>query len=295
MTDLKHKWKQHKEEQMKRLEPWHWKALQKLKEKHKLLLRRNISKVSKKKQMELENLMAANAELEPPEPTPDPKKLKLKEKLGSELVLKLRDPMNKQYAVKFYSNGRMLALMTAAVKKLNITLSEAKFSWKGTDLTPNDTPSSLGLLDDEILDVDSPTLRAKAEKAEAARKEALRRGELKEKTAQHDAKIKLERAKKRLITARRVSKVQREQRKAVQLRKKNMINLRFANRLGKEITMVYKRENWLGPLFNLVSNRFGLEPTRITLVDPSGHTIGPHDSITSLGLKDNDLVQVKFW
>eukprot|EP00418_Pyrodinium_bahamense_P064287 CAMPEP_0179091286 /NCGR_PEP_ID=MMETSP0796-20121207/41693_1 /TAXON_ID=73915 /ORGANISM="Pyrodinium bahamense, Strain pbaha01" /LENGTH=59 /DNA_ID=CAMNT_0020788875 /DNA_START=18 /DNA_END=197 /DNA_ORIENTATION=+ len=56
--------------------------------------------------------------------------------------------------------------------------------------------------------------------------------------------------------------------------------------------MSYKRENWLSGLMSLVCKRFGMDPAQARFYHKDA-AIGPHDSIRSLGLSDDEVIDVK--
>uniref|UniRef100_A0A7S2GXR3 Rad60/SUMO-like domain-containing protein n=1 Tax=Alexandrium andersonii TaxID=327968 RepID=A0A7S2GXR3_9DINO len=292
LMEIKNKWKQHKAHQLETYEPWRAKEQRKVRE--------------------LKAKHHGNRE-KPLPPSKQPKPLSEEErqqlekearlaKFGEPMTLIVREPEGREFIVKFRTNTRLQVLMHSMCKKLDIELPDAVFMHRDRKLEPLATATSFGLVDQDVIEVDSPALQAEREK-KARQAAAVAMAAEKREQAESDAKEKEDqllqaRLAHKLRTQQKNSIIQNEQRRKQEHKVKGMVTLIFeqaGRNQGPPVHISVKATNWLQGTMDIVSKRMSLDPEKTRFFATRGDKkvlIRPHDSAHTLKLKDEEMITV---
>eukprot|EP00416_Gambierdiscus_australes_P042292 CAMPEP_0171096692 /NCGR_PEP_ID=MMETSP0766_2-20121228/45623_1 /TAXON_ID=439317 /ORGANISM="Gambierdiscus australes, Strain CAWD 149" /LENGTH=367 /DNA_ID=CAMNT_0011555731 /DNA_START=60 /DNA_END=1163 /DNA_ORIENTATION=+ len=217
-----------------------------------------------------------------------------KAKYGEAMTYVVRDPMGREIKVQFRASTRLRVLKSSISKRLSIPLQELNFTYADLPLPSNETPESIGMLDNDVVEVTSESLELEKREKGKAEEFAVKQAQQRAEEQQHELQVALKKAQVRMLKAKEAEKVQKQQRKNRDLKKTDKVLLRFVNAQGKEIKLAFKKSNRMGPLAALVSKRFGMDEKRISFhYGPDNTKIRPDDTARSLGFKDEELIEVK--
>jgi len=296
IKDMQRKWKEHKVRQLEETQPW------KAKEER-------IARAEKKKHR--------GDRSKPSAPAPKPKTVKeLSEeekkaleqeariaKFGETMSIIVREPSGREFVVKFRSNTRLQVLMHSICKKLGVEVEGTSFQHRDLKLDPLATPMSFGLVDQDVIEVDSEELQAQAEamanRVEKGGKDVA--AKLMEKETQKNAQeaTEMKRQEKRLRVARKRVVVEAQEKRKHELALNDMVTLNFERVSGgaptEHVSLGVKRNNWLQGTMALVCKRMNLDPTTTRFYYGKGGKrvlLRDTDSVRVLGLTDMEAITV---
>lgn len=243
LKEMKHRWKEHKKEQMRELEPWKVHAAEAMALKH-----RQERQEQEKRELEETNIPE-------PEELMRMQKEARRAKFGDEITVTVRDNMGRSWDVKIRNQNKMRLLMKEVGNKIHMDPKDATFMHKDRKISEEDTPESFGLIDGDVVEVGGAIL----ERAKEAKKKADKQAFAKEKHIQ-DREAEHRRMLHQKAQAANAAAVQAfEVREAKKIQDNDMLHLRFRDANGTEVRVAAKRQNYLGGVLGVVADRMGFD------------------------------------
>jgi len=215
-------------------------------------------------------------------------------KYGDILNLTVRLAYGPEVSFGFRSAMRLQVLMHSLCAKLGLKLSSASFTHGGRELDPRSTAAAFGIAEGDAIEISTAAL----EHRRAELQQRMAREERQRERDEEAARKAAVRDAKRRKVAIRVARTLAEQKKKHTNRMSDMITLKFVDPLGHQnVSMDVKRNNWLEGYMGLVAKRMGFNrtKTRFLFRDRKGlfGEIKPHNSVRTLGLKDEEHIVVR--
>jgi len=293
VREMQHKWKVHKEEQMKELEPWKYKKHMAMKEAYRNKMKAQHARNSMNKlgtAMRSDSLALNSTQ-----------RLALENeakiaKYGEQMTLIVKDLLGHELEIRFRTLTKLGVLTKVVCKRLGLQEEEAKFVHRDRELQPKETPGTFGLVDGDIIEVTTPGMQAaKVIKEEQDKQEAIEM-RLRAKREKAESKASLTKATKKARKAKKVALESMQLARDASTKKMGMNRLKFVME-GKPIVDIrVKRQNWLGGAMDLVCKRLGLDRAKTVFlreVEGRRKPIYNKDTVDSLNLEWGETITVK--
>mmetsp|Transcript_78091 Transcript_78091/g.207239 ORF Transcript_78091/g.207239 Transcript_78091/m.207239 type:complete len:405 (-) Transcript_78091:115-1329(-) len=242
---------------------------------------------------------------------------------GDAMDLVVRDALGRETSVKFRSATRLRVLMYSVCRRLALLPNETHFLHEDKEIQPNDTPTSLGLEEQDVIEVrskllDNTWMRMLKQREEEARQEmvAAQREQTRLQAHAERAHEELQRQKDVLRKKAEVqhqmeaaAKRQKDQKDKSQAKlqdeaekvrlkaereKNGYIDLQFVDLAGKMIHISVKRDVWLGGTMDLMCKRYRMHALRTCFFIEVTHAqIVARDTAENLGLDMDEIIRVK--
>lgn len=221
-------------------------------------------------------------------------------KYGEEMRLVVKDVLGREINMKFRDQTRLRVIMFSVCRRLALQQNETKFFHEDRELTPDETPLTFGLEDQDIIEVKSEELN-RAHMQMLKQKEELARAEMLAAQAEQDlwkrkAQQEQKQAESRKQREVRMTKLADEM-KQVQAKaereKNGYIDLQFMDAKGALMHISVKRAIWLGGTMNLICKRMHMNAQRTCfLIEVTQAQIVARDTADSLGLDQDEIIRV---
>mmetsp|Transcript_34180 Transcript_34180/g.98418 ORF Transcript_34180/g.98418 Transcript_34180/m.98418 type:complete len:426 (-) Transcript_34180:146-1423(-) len=293
MKQLAKKWKQHREDQLAKLEPWKLKELQHKRKKEKEAHHDRVKP-------QPPSMAAKTAKLLSPQERATIAEEAKRSRYGELQGIVVRDPSGHELLVKTRAEARLQVLMTTVNKKLGLEANATKFVFRERPLDPLSTVKEFGLADQDVVEIDHPVLQAAKEAKEVAEKKAQAAAQLQREVKAEEEKALAAKLERRFRLEKKHAEVAAENKRKHELKRNGMTVLKFVvedngpNSHGKEVEIAAKYNNWLKGTMELVCKRMGVDAATARFYrSKDRQEILPTNSIRVLGLKELEVIKVK--
>merc|ERR1719510_1475624 len=246
------RWKAHKQLQMQTLEPWKAKEIEERKMRRRAERAQHqeatagdagaIEEVSEEDQLQLNDERKSN----------ETKKV---EKFGEQYTFTIQDLSGEEFQVKFRTRTHMRVLMQSMYQPLMISpedVAKVTFTFNNTEILSHNTAEELGMHDQDVIVLKGALMEKRAQRKQAAKKRERAKAHL---AAVADSAKNRERilsARRKIEKQHRLQSVEDEETLRKHFKETNMIHLNLTDGHGKSVRLGFRRNKWLGPLFNMI-------------------------------------------